>query len=138
VTARPTASHDADVGIPQLVRQLADDSKRLAADEMRLARLELGESVHAGARGAMWLALALGLGVVSIVALTIGLVALIGVVANDHYWLGATIVGAVEAIVGVLLIRRGGSLFSTTDFTFGETRAVLRETMTVRHTGRAD
>jgi hypothetical protein len=138
VTARPTASHDADAGIPQLVRQLADDSKRLAADEIRLARLELGESVHAAARGAMWLAVALGLGVVSIVALTIGLVALIGGVANDHYWIGATSVGVVDVIVGLVLVRRGASIFSTTDFTFGETRAVFRETMGVRHTTRAD
>ena len=44
---------DPDVGIPDLVRRLTDDSRRLVGDEVRLAKLELQESVHTGTRGAL-------------------------------------------------------------------------------------
>ena len=61
---------DPDAGIPDLFRRLTDDSKRLVSDEVRLAKLEISESVHAGARGALWLALAFGVGVVGMVGFT--------------------------------------------------------------------
>jgi Mn-dependent DtxR family transcriptional regulator len=49
-----------DVGIPDLIRRLTDDSKRLASDEVQLAKLELSESIHSVSRGTLWLAVAFG------------------------------------------------------------------------------
>ena len=87
---------DPEVGIPDLIRRLTDDSKRLAGDEVRLAKLELGENLHSGARGTLWLALSFGVGVVALTAATIGLAALIGRLAAGHMWVGALLTGAIE------------------------------------------
>ena len=52
---------DPDVGLPDLVKSLTDDSKRLVKDEVRLAKLEAAESARMAAKGGMWLgALAVG------------------------------------------------------------------------------
>jgi uncharacterized membrane protein YqjE len=140
VTApRPTLPGiDPDAGIPDLIRRLTDDSKRLVADEVRLAKLELGENVHAGARGALWLSLAFGIGVVGLVALTILGVTLIGQAVNGHMWLGAIIVGVIEIIAAVVLIGKGMAAFRAPSYTLEETRESLKDTTTWVTHPRAD
>jgi hypothetical protein len=54
---------DPDAGIPDLVRRLADDGKRLVADEVRLAKIETKENVKRAGRGGIRLAVAFGIGV---------------------------------------------------------------------------
>ncbi|MFL5520080.1 MAG: phage holin family protein, partial [Gemmatimonadales bacterium] len=63
MTARPIVT-DPDTGIPDLIRRLTDDSKRLMTDEVQLAKLETKESLHRATRGMLWMALAFGAGVV--------------------------------------------------------------------------
>src|SRR5687768_1570241 len=104
VAVRPAPQVDPDAGIPDLVRRLTDDSKRLVRDEVRLAKLETGEAIHNGARGALWLGLAFGAGVVALVALTIMLATLIGRWLG-HYWAGTLIVAVLELVAAMLLIR---------------------------------
>src|SRR3954469_5653072 len=82
---------DPDAGIPDLVRRLTDDGKRLVADEIRLAKIETKENVKAAGRGGVPIALAFGLGVVGMVGLTVLLATLIGRLANGHMWVGALI-----------------------------------------------
>jgi uncharacterized membrane protein YqjE len=98
---------DPNVGIPDLIHRLTDDSKRLVADEVRLAKLELHESVQRGGRGAMYLGIAFGVAVVAAVMLTLLAVTLIGRVADGHMWIGALLIGFVELAVGGWLIKRG-------------------------------
>ena len=119
---------DPDAGIPDLVRSLSADSKRLVADEARLAKLEVRESIHDAARGTLWLAIAFGVATVALVALTIGLAHLIGRAVNDHYWLGAIVVGAVELAIAVVLIKRGLHTFGSASFTLPESREQVKET----------
>jgi predicted anti-sigma-YlaC factor YlaD len=107
VSVVPTSMINPETGIPDLVRRLTDDSKRLAADEFRLAKLEARESIHTAARGATWIGVALGVSIVALVALTVALVAMSGVFVGSNYWLGALVVGAVEVAVGWWLLRRG-------------------------------
>jgi uncharacterized membrane protein YqjE len=130
VTAsRPTLTGvDPDVGIPDLIHRLTDDSKRLVADEVRLAKLELGENIHTGARGALWLTLAFGTGVVGLVALTLLLATLIGQAARGHMWVGAIVVGVLELVAGFVLIRKGISAFGRPSYTLEETRESLKDT----------
>jgi hypothetical protein len=135
VATREVVQIDPDVGIPDLIRRLADDSKRLAKDEVRLAKLEMGTSIHEGARGAIWLGLAFGAGVVTLVALTIALIALIGR-ALGHYWAGALIVAVVELVAAFLLLRFGLSRFRRPSYTFEESRDTLRETVDWARTAR--
>ena len=99
---------DPETGIPDLIRRLGEDSRRLAGDEVRLAKLELHESVRSGVAGSIRLALALAFGIVAAVAVTVLLTAAVAALLNHNYWAGALIVGVLEVVVGFVLVRRGG------------------------------
>ena len=128
---------DPDAGIPDLIRQLGDDSKRLVADEVRLAKLEMKESVHQAGRGAVQLAVAFGVGVVMLVALTIFLVTLIGRLAAGHMWVGALVTGLLELAAAALLLRRGLGVLRQPSYSLEETRSSLRDTASRAKSPRA-
>jgi hypothetical protein len=119
---------DPDTGIPDLIRRLTDDSKRLVSDEVRLAKLEARDSLHRAARGGIWLALALGVSVVMFVALTVFLATLIGRLGNGHMWIGAMVTGIIELAAGAMLLKRGLSTYAKPSYTLAETRGTLSET----------
>ena len=119
---------DPDVGIPDLIRRLGDDSKRLVSDEMRLAKLEMRESMHNAARGSMWLGIAFGVGVIALTALTVLLATALGLVFGGNYWAGALLTGALELVVAAVLIKRGISMFTEADYTLEETREEAKRT----------
>lgn len=129
---------DPDAGIPDLIRRLTDDSKRLVSDEVRLAKLEVRENVHAGARGALWLAVAFAIGIVGLVGTTIFLATSIGSIANGNMWVGALATGVLELVIAVLLIKRGLGAFSGPSYTLEETRESLKDTTTWVTHPRAD
>jgi uncharacterized membrane protein YqjE len=116
---------DPDAGIPDLVRRLTDDGKRLVSDEIRLAKIETKENVKRAGRGGIRMGLAFGIGVVALVALTLVLVTLIGRLANGHMWVGAIATGVVELVVAVVLIKKGLGAFGEPSYTLEETRAGL-------------
>jgi hypothetical protein len=116
---------DPDAGIPDLIRRLSDDGKRLVADEIRLVKIETKENVKNAGRGGIRLALAFGVGVVALVALTLLMVTLIGRLANGHMWLGAIVTGIVELVVAVVMIKKGVGAFAEPSYTLEETRAGL-------------
>ena len=128
MTARPNVVIDPDTGIPDLIRRLTDDSKRLVTDEVQLAKLEAKDSLHRAARGGIWLALAFGVSIVMLVALTVFVATLIGRIANDHMWLGALITGVIELGVGFWLLKRGLSTYAKPSYTLEETRSTLADT----------
>ena len=130
-------STDPDAGIPELIRQLGDDSKRLVADEVRLAKLEMKESVQRAGRGAVQLAIAFGIGVVMLVALTIFLATFIGRMAAGHMWVGAVVTGLVELAVAVVLLRRGLGVLRHPSYSLAETRAALKDTAVWARSPRA-
>jgi uncharacterized membrane protein YqjE len=129
---------DPDAGIPDLVRRLTDDSKRLVSDEVRLAKLEVAENVHAGARGALWLTLAFGIAVVGMVGLTIFLATLIGRAVSGHMWVGAIVTGVLELGLALFLIRKGIGAFGRPSYTLEETRESLKDTTSWVAHPRAD
>jgi hypothetical protein len=116
---------DPDAGIPDLVRRLSDDSKRLLRDEARLAKLEVTENARRAGKGTMLLAVAFGVGVVAAVMMTLLAITLIGRVAGGHMWIGALVTGVVEATVGVLLLKKGMSEFGEPSYSLEQTRATL-------------
>ena len=128
MTARPVHI-DPEVGIPDLIKRLTDDSKRLVKDEVRLAKLEASEASKTAAKGAMWLGIAFGVGVVMLIALTVAIAAGIGELANGNYWLGALLTGAIWIGVGIWLIKRGMHAFTEPSYTFEETRAGLKDSV---------
>ena len=129
---------DPEVGIPDLIRRLTDDSKRLATDEVRLAKLELQENLRTGARGTMWVSVAFGMAVVATTGATIFLAALIGRLASGHMWVGALVTGALELGLAFWLVKKGISEFSRPSYTFEQTRESLKDTQAWVAAQRAD
>lgn len=130
----PTTHNGPDNGIPGLVRSLTMDSKRLASDELRLAKLELNESVHTAVRGGVWMALALAIAIIAVVALTVLLIAAVARMMGRNYWAGALIIGVIELMVGWLLVRRGVVAVKEPSLTLEESRASLEDMAAwVRH-----
>ena len=128
MTARPNVVTDPDTGIPDLIRRLTDDSKRLVTDEVQLAKLEAKDSLHRAARGGVWLALAFGVSIIMLVALTVFIATLIGRLANDHMWIGALVTGVVELAAGFWMLKRGLSTYAKPSYTLEETRTSLADT----------
>ena len=118
---------DPDTKITDLIGRLTDDSKRLVNDEVRLAKLETTANVHIASRGALWLALAFGVGVIAMVAFTILLTTLIGWLIGVM-WAGALITGALELGIGFWLLKRGTNTLAHNSYTLGESREELRRT----------
>jgi hypothetical protein len=127
---------DPDVGIPDLIRRLTDDSKRLMTDEVRLAKLEMHDAVGRAGRGAMWLGIGFGVGVVALVAFTLFLATLIGRVAAGHMWVGALVTGILELVVALVLFRRGKRAYAAPEYSLPETRHALTDTVTWASTAR--
>jgi len=119
---------DPDTGIPDLVRRLTGDSKRLVADEVRLAKIETKEGLHRATRGALWMALAFGTGVVMLVALTLFVATLIGRLANGHMWIGALVTGLLELGAGAYCLRRAFASYAEPSYSMMETRHSLADT----------
>ena len=117
---------DPDTGIPDLIHRLGDDSKRLVSDEVRLAKLEVGESIRHAGKGAMWLGVAFGVGVVALVAFTLLLATLIGRIAAGHMWIGALVTGVLELVIAVYLINRGKTILKQPSYSLEQTRDALK------------
>ncbi|MGI9076453.1 MAG: phage holin family protein [Gemmatimonadaceae bacterium] len=119
---------DPDATIGGLVGQLKIDTVRLVRDEFKLAKIEMGENIRAGAWGVLWLALAFGVGVIALVAATIALASGTGRLANGHMWVGAIAAGVIEVGLGAWLVYLGMKTFSEPSYTLGESREELVST----------
>ena len=119
---------DPNVRVSDLVGRLGDDSQRLISGQTRLAKLEMGESVHVGARGALWLALGFGMGVIALVAVTVLLTVVFGNGIFGRAWPGALIAGGIDLGAGAVLIIVGSRVLKHTRYTLGESREELRQT----------
>lgn len=128
MTARPILT-DPDTGIPDLIRRLTVDSKRLVSDEVSLAKLEAKDSLHRATRGTLWMALAFGISVVMLVALTVFGATLVGRLANGHMWVGALLIGLVELGLGAWLVKKGLAAYATPAYTLPETRHALTDSV---------
>lgn len=117
---------DPDAGIPDLIRRLTDDGKRLVSDEIRLAKLETKENIRNGGRGVIRLGVAFGIGIVALVALTLFLATLIGRFANGHMWLGAIVTGILELVVAVVMFKKGFGALKAPSYTLEDTRGGLK------------
>jgi uncharacterized membrane protein YqjE len=85
-----------DARISDLIGRLTDDSKRLVAGEVRLAKIEVKESAKLGVRGVLWLSMAFGVSVIAMVALTIFIAAGVGRLVGGHVYVGALVAGVLE------------------------------------------
>jgi uncharacterized membrane protein YqjE len=128
---------DPDTGIPDLIRRLTDDSKRLVTDEVRLSKIEARDGLHRVTRGALWMGLAFGAGVVMLVALTVFVATLIGRIANGHMWVGALVTGLLELGAGGYCLKRAFSAYAEPSYSMAETRHSLADTGNWASTARS-
>lgn len=117
---------DPDKGVTDLVRQLVDDSRRLVQGEVRLAKMETGESMKSAGKGALWLGVAFGAAVVMLVAFTLFFATLFGRIANDHMWVGAMLTAALEIALGLWLVQRGSHAFKAAPYSLPQTREAMK------------
>jgi len=118
---------DPDIGIPDLIRRLSSDAKRLLTDEIRLAKLETADGIARGGRGAVRLGIAFGVGVVALVALTFFLATMIGRLANGHMWIGALVTGIVELAAAFVFVKRGLRVLAEPSYTMEQTRESIAQ-----------
>lgn len=117
---------DFDPGFAPLIKQLADDSRKLVGDELRLAKLETIDSVHRAGRGALWIAAALGAGIVALVGATLLLTTIIGQLVEGNYWLGALVTAVIELVAGYWLLKKGLREYTQAPYSLPETREGLK------------
>ena len=127
MSARPIQT-DPNTGIPDLIRRLSDDGKRLVSDEIRLAKIEAKDSLTRATRGVLWMTVAFGAAVIMFVALTLFLATLIGRLANGHMWVGALVTGLLELGVGAYLIKRGIGTMTEPSYSLEASRQALADT----------
>lgn len=119
---------DPDTGIPDLISRLSDDAKRLASDEVRLAKLEAQDNIHRAGLGTMWLGAAFGAGFVMLVGLTVFVATFIGRFVRGHMWLGAIIVGVVELALAAWFVILGIRAIKEPSYSLEKTRESVAET----------
>ena len=135
MASRPAVPIDPDAGIPDLIRRLVDDSRRLAQNEVRLAKIELRQSARDATRGGIWLGVAFGAGVVALVGLTILLCTLLGGLLGN-LWAGTLVTAVLWLGSAFLLVTRGLKQIAEQEFTLPETRREAKETVNVLKAAR--
>ena len=122
-------SHDGRRGIGTLLRDLAEGSAELVRGEVKLARVELGDTVGTAAKGTAYTALGGVLLLLGTLATFTGLILLIGDqwLPRDLYWLGALLVALIAGGVAAWLAQRGRSALSPSALAPRETVTTLKE-----------
>lgn len=103
----PTMGVPREPSLGELFRDLAQESSALIRQELALARSEMRENLRDFARDAAMLAVGGGIMLMAALVLTAFLVAALGDLLGNEYWLGALIVGVVYALIGGVLLMRG-------------------------------
>ena len=116
-------------GFTDLVRDLTESGVSLVRGELRLARMEISDTVAGIGRGTGLVATGavfLLLGGLSLVA---GLVLLVGDqwLPADRYWLAALIVMVIAGALALVLAKRGLALVSPSHLAPRETVTTLKE-----------
>ena len=123
-------SNDGRRGIGALLRDLAEGSAELVRDEVRLARIELGDVVAAAAaKGTAFAALG---GVLVLLGTMVGVhrthpAHRRSVAAADLYWVGALLVFLITGGVAAWFAKRGRRCVSPSAARGSDTVATLKE-----------
>jgi uncharacterized membrane protein YqjE len=116
-------------GFAEIVRDLAESGVTLVRDELRLARIEIGDVVAGIGRGTGLVATGAVLVLLGGIAFVAGIVLLVGDqwLPADRYWLAALIVMIVTGGLAAWLAKRGLALVSPSHLVPRETVTTLKE-----------
>jgi hypothetical protein len=98
---------DVEPSIGELFKELAQESSMLVKQEIALARTEMQQNLRRLGKDAAMVAAGGGILLLAALVLTAFLVAGVGDLLGNEYWLGALIVGAAYALVGGGILMRG-------------------------------
>ena len=121
----PGIGEEASLG--DLFKQLAQDSGTLVKQEMALAKAEIRENMRSMTKDVALLAAGGAVLLVGVLVLTAFLVALLGDILGDEYWLGALIIGLIYAAIGAFLLAKGKKQLQQDDMRPDRTIATLKE-----------
>lgn len=127
-TQPPPRIPAAERSLGELFRDLASETSDLVRQEMRLARTELRQNVRQLGKDAAGLAIGGGVAAVGGLVLVAFLVAGLGELLGDNYWLSALLVGAAMAGAGVWLAMRALRDMKGVSLAPEETLSTLRGT----------
>lgn len=116
-------------GVISILRELAEGSAELARAEVRLARVELGDTVRTAGRGTAFVAAGGVLLLLGTLAFFTGLVLLLGDqwLPRDLYWVSALLFTIIAGGVAAWLANRGRTMLSPSALAPHETVATLKE-----------
>jgi uncharacterized membrane protein YqjE len=117
------------IGVGGLLRELAEGGTTLVRQEVRLARLEVGEAAVALGKGTAFVALGGVLALLGALSLLAGVILLIGDqwLPRDLYWLAALIVVVLTGGIAAWFVKRGRTALSPSALMPDETVATLKE-----------
>jgi hypothetical protein len=114
-----------DEGIGPLISGLLTDLQELVRGEVRLARAEVKEDLMGAGRGIAMIAAGALVGVTGFIFLMLGATYLLN--KWVQMWIAAAIVGAVLALIALVLAQSGRSRLSATNLTPDRTIDSLKE-----------
>ena len=122
------SQHDGRRTVGALLRDLADGSAQLVRQEIRLARIEIGQLLRGLSRGTAQVAVGGVMMLLGVMALLTGVILLIGDEwLRDRYWLAALIVTVLLGAVAAWMARRGTALLSPARLAPDQTVRTLKE-----------
>jgi uncharacterized membrane protein YqjE len=116
-----------DPSIGELFKRLSSDTGDLLQQEIALAKAEAREMARNARRAATRMAIAAGLALAGLLALTAFAVIGLGNALGGAYWLSSLIVAAVALGAGALLARRAGEHLSAERMAPRESAESLKE-----------
>lgn len=126
----PASSIETPVGEPsigELFRELAQESSTLIRQEVALAKSEMRANLRGLGTDAAMMAAGGAALLLAMLVFTAFLIAGLGDMLGDEYWLGALIVGVAYALVGGVLLMRGRSGLRRDDLKPEQTIRSLQE-----------
>lgn len=116
-------------GFGTLLRDLVEGSTTLVRDEVKLAKIELGDAAMGIGTGTALVATGATLGMLGMLAVLTGVVLLIGDqwLPKDLYWVAALLVLAITGGLAALFAKRGLALISPSQLAPKETVTTLQE-----------
>jgi len=124
---QPMPATGAEPSIGELFKRVTTDTSELVRQEVALAKVEMRQAFATLARDGTTVGIGLGLALVGVLALTAFLIAGLGRLLNDRYWLAALIIGAVFLVVGAVLARNALADIKRRGLTPDQTAESLRQ-----------
>lgn len=130
VTERP---RQGDRSVPDILREMVDETRAILRDEVRLAKTETGETVSRVGNDLAQIGIGAAVGIVALIALgtavTLAMISLFGqfMELEVAMWLGPLVLGVVLLIVAVVVAKKGIERLKRESVVPEKTVATLKE-----------